>query len=216
MSDEPAGHSDHYFTPKSGPGTPGGRRTITVRLAGREVEVETASGVFSRTRLDLGTQVLFRKVPDLPAGAANVLDLGCGWGPVALTMAMEVPQATVWAVDVNDLALDLTRSNARRLGLANVQAVHPTEVPPGLRFDAIWSNPPIRVGRAELNVMLLEWLPHLAPGARAHLVVQHHLGADPLLRWIATHVTEVMPGMTATKLGSAKGYRVLEVTAAGA
>lgn len=213
MSDESGGHSDHYFTPKADAGDRRDRRTIRVRLGERNVEVETSAGVFSRTRLDLGTQVLFRKVPPLPDGAEHLLDLGCGWGPVALTMAMQAPQAQVWAVDVNNLALDLTRANAERLGVSNVRAVLPDEVPADIRFDAIWSNPPIRVGRTELDAMLLRWLPRLAPGASGHLVVQHNLGADSLLRWLSTQLPVESPGMTARKLGSAKGYRVVEVTA---
>ncbi len=210
MSDSP----DHYFTSKDPQDPSVDRGTVQVRIAGRDVEVETAAGVFSRGRLDLGTQVLLRKVPQIPASARNVLDLGCGWGPIALTMASQSPQSTVWAVDVNELALDLTRRNSARLGLSKIEARLPEDVPDDVRFDALWSNPPVRIGRTAMDVMLLHWLPRLAPGASAHLVVQHNLGSDSLLRWLGSRLPTEMPGVTVGKLGSAKGYRVLVVTAA--
>ncbi|MHA7134951.1 class I SAM-dependent methyltransferase [Oerskovia turbata] len=213
-SREPA--ADHYFTAR--PASAAERRELTVRLAGREVTVEVASGIFSPGRLDLGTQVLLRSVPDLPSaasgpdGAAHLLDLGCGWGPVALTMALESPEATVWAVDVNERALDLVRRNAERLGLGNVRAARPEDVPDDVRFAAIWSNPPIRVGKDVLHDMLLHWLPRLEPGADAHLVVQRNLGADSLMAWLDEHLGG---DLSVGRLASAKGFRVLEVSRAG-
>ena len=215
MTDE----HDHYFTAQ--PASAAERRTISVRLAGRDVEVEVASGVFSPGRLDLGTQVLLRTVPALDdvlsaredSAPAHVLDLGCGWGPVALTMAMDAPDATVWAVDVNERALDLVRRNAERLGLANVRAVTPDDVPDDVALAALWSNPPIRVGKEALHAMLLHWLPRLAPGAVAHLVVQRNLGSDSLQRWLAEHLQPLLPGASVERAASAKGFRVLEVRA---
>ncbi len=215
----PDGAADHYFTAR--PASAAERRTISVRLAGRDVEVEVASGVFSPGRLDLGTQVLLRTTPPLDDvlaarpddGPAHVLDLGCGWGPVALTMALEAPEATVWAVDVNERALDLVRRNAQRLGLDNVRAVLPDDVPDDVALAALWSNPPIRVGKDALHGMLLHWLPRLAPGASAHLVVQRNLGSDSLQRWLAEALPPLLPGAVVERAASAQGFRVLEVVA---
>ncbi|MFZ5871101.1 MAG: class I SAM-dependent methyltransferase [Actinomycetota bacterium] len=195
---------DHYFSAE--PAVADERRTLRVRIAGREVDVETARGVFSPDRLDLGTSVLLREVPDPPDGG-HLLDLGCGWGPVTLTMATLAPSATVWAVDVNTRALDLVRRNAAALGLPNVTAATPDDVPDDVTFAAMWSNPPIRVGKAELHAMLLRWLPRLEPGADAYLVVQRNLGSDSLHRWL----TAQLPEATTTRHGSAKGFRVLRV-----
>jgi 16S rRNA G1207 methylase RsmC len=212
----PAGRHDaedaageHYFTAR--PASADERRTLTVRLAGREVTVETAGGVFSPGRLDLGTEVLLRSAPE-PPSTGDLLDLGCGWGPVALTLALESPSARIWAVDVNERALDLVRRNAARLGLANVHAVTPDAVPDDVALAALWSNPPIRVGKDALHAMLLTWLRRLAPGAEAHLVVQRNLGADSLQRWLS----EALPsatggGWTVERAASAKGFRVLRV-----
>ena len=199
---------DHYFTAE--PAAADERRRLRVRLAGRDVEVETAAGTFSADRLDLGTSVLLREVPE-PPETGDLLDLGCGWGPLTLTMALLAPSATVWAVDVNTRALDLVRRNAASLGLEHVRAVRPDEVPQGVRFAAIWSNPPIRIGKGPLHELLARWLGLLAPGGEAHLVVQRNLGADSLHRWLAS----ALPELTTTRTASAKGYRVLTVTRAG-
>jgi 16S rRNA G1207 methylase RsmC len=187
----------------------GRRRELDLVLAGREVTLTVTGGVFSSERIDLGTRVLLREVPP-PPPAGDLLDLGCGWGPLAITQALQSPEATVWAVDVNALALELTAANAQRAEVSTVRAVLPDDVPDSVRFAAIWSNPPIRIGKAALHELLLRWLPRLVPGGQAHLVVQRHLGADSLHRWLQ----ESLPaGWTVERAGSAKGYRVLRVTA---
>ncbi|KZE92646.1 Release factor glutamine methyltransferase [Agromyces sp. NDB4Y10] len=197
---------EQYFSSK--PADDGSLRTIPVRLAGRDVEVLTAGGVFSPGHVDAGTQVLLDEVPEPPA-SGHLLDLGSGWGPVAITLGFESPDATVWAVDVNERALDLVRRNARRLGLVNVNAVMPDDVPDDVRFAAIWSNPPIRIGKAELHALLRRWLPRLDVGATAWLVVQKHLGSDSLQRWLAE---EFGDGWTVARAASSKGFRILTVT----
>ncbi|MGN6636532.1 MAG: class I SAM-dependent methyltransferase, partial [Oryzihumus sp.] len=171
---------DHYFTAE--PASAAERRRLDVELAGRTVTVHTAPGVFCPDRLDIGTAVLLREVP-APPPTGNLLDLGCGWGPVALTLGLRSPGAAVWAVDVNRRALDLAADNARSVGVGDFHACTPEEVPADLRFAAIWSNPPIRVGKAVLHEMLLTWLPRLEAGGAAYLVVQKNLGSDSLQKW---------------------------------
>ena len=180
-------------------------RTISVQLAGRHLDLTTSNGIFSPERVDAGTQVLLGHVPPPPPGG-NLLDLGCGWGPIALTLAMDSPHATIWAVDVNLRALDLVRRNAEALGLTNVNAVTPDDVPADIEFMAIWSNPPIRVGKNELHAMLLNWLPRLEPGTDAWLVVQRNLGSDSLHRWLQA---ELPHDFAITRAATNKGYRVL-------
>src|SRR5689334_2456971 len=139
---------EHYFSTQ--PSGEAALRDLDVTLAGTRVRLTTASGIFSRDRIDTGTQVLLASVPTPPPGG-NLLDIGCGWGPIALTLALESPHSTVWAVDVNERALDLVRRNAESLHLTNVNAVRPEDVPDSVRFTTIWSNPPIRVGKNELH-----------------------------------------------------------------
>lgn len=181
---------------------------LRVRLAGRELEVETASGIFSPGHIDDGTQVLLDEAPT-PPQSGDLLDIGAGWGPLALTLALEAPDATVWAVDVNDRALDVLRRNADRLGLGNVRAVRPEQVPSEVRFAQIWSNPPIRIGKEALHQLMQDWLPRLEAGAEAWLVVQRNLGADSLQRWIA----EQFAPATVERAAVGKGYRILKYTA---
>lgn len=194
---------DHYFTAE--PASADERRQLTVRLAGREVRAHTAPGIFSPGRLDLGTQVLLRSVP-APPSSGDLLDLGCGWGPLALTLALEAPEARVWAVDVNRRALDLVRRTATDLCLSGLHALAPEDVPDDLRFSALWSNPPIRVGKPVLHGLLRTWLARLTPDGEAHLVVQRNLGADSLQRWIVEQLR-----MPTERVASAKGFRVLRV-----
>lgn len=195
--------ADHYFA--SDPGSDFVPREVTVRLAGEDRVVTTASGVFSPERLDTGTAVLLSNVPAPPPGG-QLLDLGCGWGPIALSLALESPRATVWAVDVNQRALELVRRNAERLGLDNITACTPDHVPTDLRFMTIWSNPPIRVGKSELHSMLAHWLPRLDVGADAWLVVQRNLGSDSLHRWLQA---EFPADLAVSRAATNKGYRVL-------
>ncbi|MGE9807038.1 class I SAM-dependent methyltransferase [Janibacter sp. G1551] len=196
---------DHYFT--ADPASDGERRRIGVELAGRRVDVEVAPGIFNPQGVDKGTRILLAEVPDPPT-EGTFLDLGCGWGPIALTLGLLAPAAQVWAVDVNRRALDLTRRNATTLGLGGIHAVEAHEVPEGATFDVIWSNPPIRVGKAVLHDLMLTWLPRLAPGGRAFLVVQKNLGSDSLQEWLEAHLPD---GLTVGRWATSKGFRVLVV-----
>ncbi|NEM89882.1 class I SAM-dependent methyltransferase [Galbitalea soli] len=194
---------EHYFS--ASPGSELELRQIHARLGGRDYELTTANGIFSPGRVDVGTEVLLSHTPAPPPGG-NLLDLGSGWGPIALSLALASPRATVWAVDVNTRALDLVRRNADALGLGNVNAVSPEDVPDDVRFMTIWSNPPIRVGKNELHGMLDHWLPRLQPGCDAWLVVQRNLGSDSLHRWLEASYPETFQF---TRAATNKGYRVL-------
>jgi 16S rRNA G1207 methylase RsmC len=197
--------SEHYFS--SSPETELKLRQIQVSLAGQTYELTTSNGIFSPERIDAGTQVLLANVPPAPPGG-DLLDLGCGWGPIALTLALESPHATVWAVDVNERALDLVRRNADRLGLSNINAVKPEDVPSDIELTTIRSNPPIRVGKDELHSMLSLWLPRLGAGSDAWLVVQKNLGSDSLHRWLEGSLPA---DFSVTRASTNKGYRVLRV-----
>ncbi|WP_089009778.1 class I SAM-dependent methyltransferase [Micromonospora viridifaciens] len=197
---------DHYFTAE--PATAAQPREVEFSVAGRDYTLASAAGVFSADRLDPGTAVLLRKA-QLPAAdaAGPLLDVGCGFGPITCVLATCAPAATVWAVDVNQRARDLTAANAARVGVADrVRVVAPDDVPAEVRFAQIWSNPPIRIGKGELHELLLRWLPRLAPDGVAWLVVAKHLGGDSLQRWL------VEQGWQVERHASQKGYRVLRVT----
>ncbi|WP_221585654.1 class I SAM-dependent methyltransferase [Microbacterium sp. G2-8] len=196
---------EHYFS--AAPSSPEQLRRLPVTLAGRDVEVTTARGIFSPERLDKGTSVLLANSPEAPAGG-DFLDLGCGWGPIALTLAMEAPHARVWALDVNERALDLVRRNAEALGLDNVHPVTADQIPDDVVFRTIRSNPPIRVGKEVLHELLETWIPRLDHHSDGYFVVQRNLGSDSLQRWMdATFVD----GFSTRRHATAKGFRVLKV-----
>jgi 16S rRNA (guanine1207-N2)-methyltransferase len=197
--------SEHYFSET--PGSDYKPKEITVSINGREVIVTTAGGVFSPDHIDQGTNVLLAHLQEAPAGG-DILDIGCGWGPIALSLASHSPKATIWAVDVNERSLQLTAANAKRLGLSNIRCAKPEDVPADLKFSSIWSNPPIRVGKEVLHEILLTWLPKLQNGAEAYLVVQKNLGADSLHRWLEAELPE---NFATIRIDTAKSFRVLRV-----
>lgn len=193
---------EHYFSAR--PQAAQRRRSLSVELAGRRLTLDTDAGVFCPDRVDQGTAVLLRHVPQ-PPSTGNLLDLGCGWGPIALSLGLLSPSADVWAIDINERALELTRANAEAAGIGRLEALLPDAVPADLRFVAIWSNPPIRVGKAALHDLLLRWLPRLEGGGAAYLVVQKNLGADSLHRWLQSTLREY----ATDRYASDKGFRIL-------
>ena len=196
----------HYFTTPTGPEN---RRLITARFWDTDWEFETADGVFSAAGLDLGTSVLLRESAPRPQ-SRRLLDLGCGYGVLAVALATACPQASVDAVDTNERALALTAANAARHHVGDrVRPMLPDAADPQARYDEIWSNPPIRIGKDALHDLLLSWLPRLAPDGVARLVVGRNLGADSLQRWLLDR------GHQCTRQASAKGFRVLGVHATG-
>jgi len=177
---------------------------VFLHLGELALELQADRGVFGSRGVDLGTLSLLREAPG-PPPTGDILDLGSGYGPIAIALARQAPGARIWAVDVNERALELTRTNAEAAETANVTASLQGDVPAGVRFAAIYSNPPVRVGKGPLHDLLLRWLPRLESGASAYLVVQRNLGSDSLAAWLATQGYEVR------RLKSKKGYRILEV-----
>ena len=200
--------TQHYFS--ESPVGDARQREIEVELAGASRRLVTAGGVFSPEHLDEGTAVLLRTLGKLPRDAEPVagpiLDLGCGWGPIALSAALTHPEAEVWAVDINERARALTTTNATRLGLTHLRVAPPDDVPTLLQFAEIRSNPPIRIGKQALHALLGHWLPKLAPGGTATLVVAKHLGADSLQSWIAAE----FPELSVTRIARDKGFSVIQ------
>ena len=194
-----------YWT--DSPGVASRPSEVDLLLPDVDLRLTTDRGVFSADRVDRGTRYLLLEGPDLPTGPVDLLDLGCGYGPIACTLASRRPEARVWAVDVNERARDLCRANAAAAGLTNVEVAAPDDVPVDVRLAAIWSNPPIRVGKPALHDLLIQWLDLLTPDGTAHLVVQRHLGADSLARWLDDR------GWATERRGSRKGFRLLDVAA---
>lgn len=176
-----------------------------LRMAGRDIIVGTDRGVFSRKGIDQGTMVLLESAAR-PPSEGTFLDLGCGAGPIALSLAAYSPEAKVYAIDVNERAQELTAANAQRNGMSNVITCAPGEVDEHVRFDVMWSNPPIRIGKQELHKLLLTWLTRLSNSGEAWLVINRNLGSDSLAVWLTEQ------GYSVERLTSKRGFRVLRVT----
>jgi 16S rRNA G1207 methylase RsmC len=192
----------HYFD--AHPTAPSRPAQVQLSLPDFRASLTVDRGVFAAGGVDPGTLELLRATP-APVMAGDLLDLGCGYGPIACALAHRAPGATVWAVDVNERALELTARNAAAVGLTGVRPVRPDAVPGSVRFTGIWSNPPVRVGKAALHELLGAWLPRLQADGAAWLVVHRHLGADSLAAWLDGEGWEV------TRRASKRGYRILRV-----
>lgn len=193
--------TDHYFSNTSRSGED--RQVTSATVWGRDYRLITARGVFARSGLDTATRVLLRTC-DPPTDARRLCDLGCGYGPIAIPLADHCRNAVVDAVDVNEAALALCADNAATAGVADrIRTFDPAGTDPDTRYDEIWSNPPIRVGKQALHELLLQWLPRLVPGGVFRMVVGKNLGADPLQRWTTEQ------GYRCERAASAKGFRVL-------
>ena len=195
----------HYFSEQ--PQTDAKTHSVEFELEGTVFTLTAASGTFSSTRLDSGTRVLLKESAFFP-DSGTVLDIGCGWGPISLAVATLRPETEVFGLDVNSRSLELAQANAAALKLKNFKAVRAEQIPNELLFDGIWSNPPIRVGKAVLHQLMQTWIPRLKPGASAMLVVQKQLGAESFQKWLSETFTE----FDVAKQSIDKGYRVIRVT----
>ena len=211
--------AEHYFSPS--PGSRRRRQTVTLRLQDVTLDLRTDRGVFSANRVDPGTLLLLKHAPLPPAPPGNgsaasgrvLADVGCGYGPIAVTLGLRAPDATIWAVDVNERARELAAANLAAAGLTGAgeraRVCAPEQVPEALRFDAVYCNPPVRLGNEALDELLAQWLDRLRPGGFAVLVMHKNLGADTLVRRLEAS------GWAPRRLAIGGGYRVLQVPAAG-
>ena len=191
----------HYFD--EDPTAPSENFTVDLVLPDLTATLRTSSGIFSSKKIDPGTKYLLQHAPRPDTTVKNALDLGCGYGPIARTLCHRFPEAQIWATDINSRARSLTIEN---VGAFGVNVEHPDHIDEAIRFDLIWSNPPIRIGKSKLYTMLDLWLQRLSDDGEAILVVQKHLGADSLLKWLDKVSYNVQ------RLSSKSGYRLLKVT----
>lgn len=203
------GDPQHYYS--SRPGVRSRRRLVNLRLSDLSADLLTDRGVFSYRRIDPGTKLLLERGPRPPAsrgdgGSPTLLDLGCGYGPIALALARRSPASEIWAVDVNVRALELTELNTRSYS-ERVHVAAPEEVPAEVRFDAVYCNPPVRIGKDALQQLLAAWFKKLRPGGFGSLSVHKNLGGSSLERWL------VEQGWNVRRYARQAGYRVLKVNA---
>jgi 16S rRNA (guanine1207-N2)-methyltransferase len=212
MTTEPPGREtrdtdsggEHYFS--DAPTVASAPSAIELMLPDFQFTLATDRGVFAGQAIDIGSKLLLLDGPVACLDDKVIVDVGAGYGPIALTLAARNPQATVYAIEINSRARHLCEQNAKTAELANVVVLAPEDFPESLRIDRIWSNPPIRIGKKALHDLLELWFGKLQPEGSGHLVVQKHLGADSLAKWLRGQ------GFAVQRRGSKKAFRLLDVS----
>lgn len=193
---------DHYFSPR--PAVASRPREVRAQLRGRRWTFLTDRGVFARGGIDPGSRLLIETMRIFPSD--EVLDLGCGYGPLGLAAAALASQGRVVLVDVNERAVALARENAVRNGLSNVEVLQGDGCAPvaDRQFDVVVTNPPVRAGRATVRRLVQEVWEHLRPGGRLCFVARTAQGARTLARDVEAVFGSVR------ELERESGYRVYE------
>lgn len=196
--------SEHYYTHR--PGAAHEERTVRAHLRGMDFTFITDAGVFSRDRIDFGTQLLIEAMRFDPA--ARILDLGCGYGAIGIVAARLAPLGYVWMVDVNERAVELARRNLRANRVQNAEARAGDGLEPvrGTAFDVILTNPPVRAGKAVVYRLIDEAYEALAPGGSLWVVIQNKQGAPSMKRKLAERFG------TVADVARKAGYHVYQAT----
>ena len=195
--------ADQYYTREPESESRPAECSFTYR--GKEMRFMTDAGVFSRGELDTGTRLLMEALPESLEG--EILDVGCGWGPIGISVKAAWPECRVTMVDVNLRALEWSRENAKR-NRTEVEVIESDGFAAleGRSFDAVITNPPIRAGKQVIYRMFAEAREHLKPGGSLYLVIRKQQGAESCIRYLQTMFDSV------EKLDRSGGFWVLRAT----
>lgn len=196
--------TDHYFTSK--PNVEKNEKEIKTTLRGHALTFITDAGVFSKDRVDFGSQVMIEAIDDSVFPNNRVLDVGCGYGPVGLSLAKANSALKVDMIDVNERALELAKKNAALNEVKGVSIFLSSvyEQVSKTTYGAIISNPPIRAGKQTVHQIITEAKDHLDGNGVIIIVIQRKQGAPS-----AQKVMEETYG-NVTRIGLDKGYWVLQ------
>lgn len=193
--------TDQYYTRT--PSSESKPAECAFSFRGKTLRFTTDAGVFSRGELDAGTRLLLDALPDVLEG--SVLDLGCGWGPIGISVKAAWPETDVTLADVNLRALSWAEKNAERNGV-RVSCLESDgfSVLEGRTFDAVITNPPIRAGKQVIYRLFREAFDHLSPGGSLFLVIRKQQGAESCIRYLEGFFASV------EKLDRSAGFWVLQ------
>ena len=195
--------NDHYYTRDPQSASRPAECEFTYR--GIRLTFRTDAGVFSRGEVDTGTQVLLEALPEEMHG--EILDLGCGWGVIGISIARKWPETRVTMADVNTQALELSRENAKRNRAEVICAESDgMEAFRGKAFDAVVTNPPIRAGKQVIYRMFADAAEALKPDGALYLVIRKQQGAESCIRYLQTIYASV------EKLDRSGGFWVLKAS----
>jgi len=168
--------AEHYYSKK--PQTESKPMSWSYSLRGNKFNFVTDSGVFSKSEVDFGSRVLIDTFK-VPAIAGDVLDVGCGYGPIGLSIAKTETDRTVHMVDINERAVELSQKNADSNGVQNVR-IYESDGLTGVtesEFAAILTNPPIRAGKETIFRFYQDAYSKLQVGGELWVVIQKKQGA---------------------------------------
>ncbi len=175
--------ADHYFTQT--PESEHKPRTVDTLYRGHSLTFHTDSGVFSRTEIDKGSAVLLHMLPQTITG--DVLDMGCGYGAIGVSLQKANPGTTLTMVDINDRAVALAQTNAKENGVsATVLQGDGFAAVKDQSFDLIVTNPPIRAGKQVIYRMFADAAKALRAGGQFILVIRKQQGAPSALNYLKT------------------------------
>lgn len=157
-----------------------------------KLHFKTDNGVFSKREVDFGSKVLIEAF-QMPELNGNILDVGCGYGPIGLTLAKEFAERTVHMVDVNERALTLASENARINKIPNIQIYESDRLlnVEAKDFAAILTNPPIRAGKQVVHDILEQSYERLLEGGELWVVIQKKQGAPSAIKKLEEMFDEV-------------------------
>ena len=195
--------AEHYYT--ANPETAHDEKGVIFEVLGQKLSCTTDSGVFSRDGLDMGTRILLEALPPM---RGRVLDLGCGWGPVGVSLGKKYPEIELLMTDINARAVELAARNLRQNSVINAKTVQGDgyEHADGA-FDSILLNPPIRAGKEVIYAMFSGARAHLNPGGALYIVIRKQQGAESAEKYLKTIYGSV------ERIAREKGYWVLECRA---
>lgn len=167
----------HYFTNDK---VKSEEKEITVKIKNTKLDLIVDNGVFSKKGLDFGTRSLLESL-DIEEIKGNILDLGCGYGPIGIYLALNT-KANIEMVDVNLRALSLAQKNAK-LNKVKVD-IYESDAFSNInqKYDYIITNPPIRVGKEKLYEILYESLKHLKEKGKLIFVINKNQGAKSTIK----------------------------------
>lgn len=194
--------AEHYYSQK--PTVKSDRQIIEETLRGRQLRFVSDAGVFSKSGVDFGSKLLVQSI-EIHSGA-RVLDVGCGYGPIGLSIAATVPGVQVTMVDMNERAVALSQENAKLNHVSNVQIQWSDllSTVKDQKFDVIVSNPPIRAGKATVHQLFEDALAQLVEGGSLWIVIQKKQGAPSALAKLESLFAEV------NEIDRDKGYWILQ------
>lgn len=197
--------NDHYYSRTQN--VTSNPRYWNVKIKDYSFRFKTDSGVFSKSEVDFGSRVLLEKF-ELPETKGPLLDVGCGYGPIGLTLAKLCPDAEVHMVDVNQRALSLAEENAELNQITNVKIYESDRLlgVSGRRFAAIITNPPIRAGKRIVHDIFLQAVDHLLPNGQLWVVIQKKQGAPSAIKRLEELYENV------EVVGKEKGYFVIRAS----